>query len=378
MATFVGFGFGAIQAGLFLYEAQRSGRFDRLVVAEVMPEVVNAVRAHGAYSLNIATAAAIEQHAVTGIEIYNPADPDDACQLVAAIAEATVLGTALPSVDFYTRGAPSVADLLNEGLARPCVIYTAENNIEAAQHLRAAVTARNVCILNTVIGKMSQVLTDPTRIDRIGLARVAPGLDRAFIVEAFNRILVDQCALPGIDVFEPKADLMPFEEAKLYGHNATHALIGYLAQARGIETMSEALADPKLRAFAREAYLRESGGAIIARHAGVDPLFTPAGYQAYVDDLLVRMANPYLEDRVERIIRDPKRKLGWDDRLIGTMRLALQANIDPQRFAQGAAAALRLLEPHFSADYLRKLWGHTGDEADAVIACIQRAWETPC
>ena len=32
--SFVGFGFGAIQAGLFLYEAHASGQFDRFVVAE--------------------------------------------------------------------------------------------------------------------------------------------------------------------------------------------------------------------------------------------------------------------------------------------------------------------------------------------------------
>ncbi len=32
--TYVGFGFGAIQAGLFLYEAFQSGNFGRLVVAE--------------------------------------------------------------------------------------------------------------------------------------------------------------------------------------------------------------------------------------------------------------------------------------------------------------------------------------------------------
>ena len=42
--TYVGFGFGAIQAGLFLYEAFGSGAFSRLVVAEVVPEVVAAVR----------------------------------------------------------------------------------------------------------------------------------------------------------------------------------------------------------------------------------------------------------------------------------------------------------------------------------------------
>ena len=54
--TFVGFGFGAIQGGLFLYEAFRSGKFGRLVVAEVVPEVVAAVRrAQGRFRVNIAT-----------------------------------------------------------------------------------------------------------------------------------------------------------------------------------------------------------------------------------------------------------------------------------------------------------------------------------
>ena len=53
--TFVGFGFGAIQSGLFLYEAFHSGAFRRLVVAEVLPEVVEAVRREGgSFCVNIA------------------------------------------------------------------------------------------------------------------------------------------------------------------------------------------------------------------------------------------------------------------------------------------------------------------------------------
>jgi hypothetical protein len=53
--TYVGFGFGAIQAGLFLYEAFVSGAFHRLVVAEVLPEVVAAIRkAEGRFCVNIA------------------------------------------------------------------------------------------------------------------------------------------------------------------------------------------------------------------------------------------------------------------------------------------------------------------------------------
>ena len=95
--------------------------------------------------------------------------------------------------------------------------------------------------------------------------------------------------------------------------------------------------------FAREAFLEESGKALMHKRGGIDPLFTPNGFKAYVDDLMERMVNPNLRDAVERIIRDPRRKLAWDDRLIGTMRLALDAGIRPVRFARGAAAALAMV-----------------------------------
>jgi mannitol-1-phosphate/altronate dehydrogenase len=86
-------------------------------------------------------------------------------------------------------------------------------------------------------------------------------------------------------------------------------------------------------------------------------LFIAAGYQAYADDLLERMTNPYLRDRIERVIRDTPRKLAWDDRLIGTMRLALDAGVTPWRFALGAAAALDTLSStKGTADALKELW----------------------
>jgi len=86
--TFVGFGFGAIQGGLFLYEAFRSGKFKRLVVAEVVPEVVAAVRhAQGRFRVNIATRTGIVVQEVTSVEIYNPTVPADALALADALAD---------------------------------------------------------------------------------------------------------------------------------------------------------------------------------------------------------------------------------------------------------------------------------------------------
>jgi mannitol-1-phosphate 5-dehydrogenase len=373
--TFVGFGFGAIQGGLFLYEAFRSGNFSRLVVAEVMPDTVKALRAaNGTYCVNIATPGGIEIQVVRGIEVYNPNEPADRNQLLSALAEADEIATALPSVEFFDRGGDaSVAGLLATAFndrKKPGVIYAAENHNHAAELLEQAVRrhqpalAAPVQFLNTVIGKMSGIVSDPGEIAAQGLAPITKELPRALLVEAFNRILITHITLPGFQrglaVFEEKPDLMPFEEAKLYGHNATHALLGYLAYQKGLRFMSEIAADPELMTLGREAFLHESGGALIHKYGGTDPLFTQAGFQAYVDDLLARMVNPYLRDAVERVIRDPRRKLGWHDRLIGTMRLALEAGITPTRFAQGASAAVRLLreeQPGLGLDaLLDPLW----------------------
>jgi mannitol-1-phosphate 5-dehydrogenase len=95
------------------------------------------------------------------------------------------------------------------------------------------------------------------------------------------------------------------------------------------------------------AFIEESGAALIHRYRGSDTLFTPAGYAAYADDLLARMVNPYLADTIERVGRDVERKLGWEDRLIGTIRLCLSEGIIPVRYALGAAAALIHLEPAY-------------------------------
>jgi mannitol-1-phosphate/altronate dehydrogenase len=52
------------------------------------------------------------------------------------------------------------------------------------------------------------------------------------------------------------------------------------------------------------------------------------------------MVNPYLNDLVARICRDPVRKLGYSDRLFGAMREALRQGIRPAVLARGAFGGL--------------------------------------
>jgi mannitol-1-phosphate/altronate dehydrogenase len=184
-------------------------------------------------------------------------------------------------------------------------------------------------------------------------------------------------------------DLLPFEEAKLYGHNAVHALIAYLAELKGCLTIAEAAKHPWIMQTARRAFIEESGAALIRRHARLgDALFTPDGYAQYAEDLLRRMVNPHLCDQVERVGRDHARKLGIEDRLFGTMTLALEAGIEPGQLALGAAAGVvsmvrRRAAPEGLAlpageqeldeaglgELLRALWGESARKpAPAVLA----------
>jgi mannitol-1-phosphate 5-dehydrogenase len=306
-------------------------------------------------------------------EIANPGNQSECKFLVAAVAEAAEIATALPSVAYYTSDSPgSVHRILAEGFRRkavsggpPAVVYAAENHNHAAEILEAAVLNEipqrehdqvhgRVSFLNTVIGRMSGVVTDLSEIRERRLKTVTPLEPRAFLVEAFNRILVSKTpfggafANPGfrrgIEVFEEKPDLLPFEEAKLYGHNSTHAVAAYLGAVLGVERIADLDRTPGVAAFLEAAFVDESGEALIRRHKGKDPLFTSEGYRAYATDLLLRMFNPYLGDTVERVGRDPGRKLEWDDRLVGTVRVALQQGLNPVHFAMGTAAALAVLD----------------------------------
>jgi len=356
-----GFGFGPIQAGLFVAEAYRSGNFGRLAVAEIDRELVQAIRQNnGSYCVNVARPDGIDSMEIRGVELLDPTAPSDRRELLEVLRGATDLATALPSIAQYTKGDPSVASLIAYGVANSSsfakIIYAAENHNHAAETLQkvteeslraegGSAQLRNMQFLNTVIGKMSRVVTDPAEIERLGLGTITPDLQRAFLVEEFNRILVARCGLPGfapgIECFVEKADLLPFEEAKLYGHNAVHALLGYVGYLKGYDYMSELREDSTLMGFARAAFIEESGKALIQKYSHLgDQLFTRHGFEAYADDLLVRMTNPFLADTVERATRDPQRKLGVDDRLFGTIKLALSQEVTPHRFAAAALAAL--------------------------------------
>jgi mannitol-1-phosphate 5-dehydrogenase len=393
----VGLGFGAIQAGLFVYEAQLSGDYAAPLLVEVRSDLVAALRAAGGrFSVNIARMDGIDTAQLGPVEVADSGAASDRARVIEAIASADELTTALPSVASYRSDAPNsphrliAAGLLRRHRPEPLLVICAENHRNAAALLTAAVAdalppaGRDEVLgrgrwIDSVIGKMSGVIDDPDELRALALATITPGQPAAFLVEEFDRILVSRAdpdggpaaQHPGMLVLREVGELGPFEDAKLLGHNAIHALAGCLGMLLGLERMSELTAVPGCLAFLRAAFLEESGAALIARHGGADELFTPAGYTAFADDLLARMTNPWLADTVERAARDPRRKLGWDDRLIGLIRLGHDEGVPTPRMAVGAAAALEIVEPGeeptTQLDRLRELWPDDVDPEEAAV-----------
>lgn len=386
-----------------LLEAQESGNFAAYCIAETNAELVHLIRAYDCrVTVNIAGKRGIRKRAIEGFTVENPLVQEDRCRLGRAIAEADELATAIPGVNFYSSGgSASVAALIGEFACKnepqkPQIVYACENHNYAAQLLKEEIYKKapghileSIYILNTVIGKMSGTINTREEMEKLGLAPLVPGADRAILVEEFNKILVSRLHLPGykrgIDIFAEKDDLLPFEEAKLYGHNAIHSLLGYLAYLRGYDTMSDIRNDSELLELGRSAFFEESGRPLIKKYGSMgDPLFTESGYQKYAEDLIERMTNPYLHDKIERVCRDPARKLGYDDRIFGTMRNALSAGVIPRIMALGAAAALRYagemgegwVEQGLSiGDILRNIWrpDDPDEQADECVRLVEEA-----
>ncbi len=396
----VGLGFGAIGSGLFVYEAFRTGDYAPPFVVDVRADLVAGLRADaGHFRVNIARSDRIDVADVGPLNVADSTVEAEAEQIAQVIASADELVTALPSVDHYCTGAPNSPHLLvAEGLRRrtkrdPLVVYCSENHRNAAALMREAVVTHaaeepadvnrlrgRATYVDTVIGKMSGVITDEKELRELGLATITPTLPAAFLVEEFDRILVSTIGgdlHPGIPVLREVDDLAPFEDAKLLGHNATHALAGFLGSLLGLTLVADLREVDGAMDFLRTAFIEESGATLRRRWEGADELFTEIGYAAFADDLLERMVNPWLADTIERASRDPRRKLGWDDRLVGLIRLGLTQDVPTPRYAMGVAAGLDVLratevDHGYDADLLRAGWpdGLDSEEVDLVIEAV--------
>jgi mannitol-1-phosphate 5-dehydrogenase len=146
-------------------------------------------------------------------------------------------------------------------------------------------------------------------------------------------------APPPIEGLQPVPDFQGGLERKLYTYNAANAAIAYAGYLKGYALLADAANDPQILALAR-GVCAESGAALVRRHG-----FDPVEQRSFAEGCLAKYQNRAIVDPVERNARDPLRKLGRHDRLVGPACLCLEHGIAPEHLATAIAAALQYDPP---------------------------------
>ena len=294
---------------------------------------------------------------------------NDEPAVIAEIATAEIVTCAVgPTVLRFL--APVIVAGLNARAADapPLIVMACENAINATdvlvEHIRSAVPDGDWEQLR------ARAIFANTAVDRIVPAQDAgAGLD--VTVENYFEWAIERPPFGGDEPNIPDAtwvdDLAPYIERKLFTVNTGHATTAYHGFVRGINKLSDALADDKVRA-AVEGVLSETKQLLVLKHE-----FDPAVQQAYVDKILTRFANPYLPDTVDRVGRQPLRKLSRTERLIGPASQLAERGVRPQYLLATVEAALSFDVPEDpeSVELMHLLKTSTAAEATEQITGLQ-------
>ncbi|MBD7970215.1 mannitol-1-phosphate 5-dehydrogenase [Paenibacillus gallinarum] len=162
-------------------------------------------------------------------------------------------------------------------------------------------------------------------------------------VESFYEWIVEEPSLKGevpqIPGMKLTDNLLAYVQRKLFTLNTGHAITAYLGYLAGMETIEEAINNDEIRAVVRQA-MEESGDALIKKHG-----FDKEEHYKYIDKIEKRFKNPYIRDEVIRVGREPLRKLGPADRLVGPANMAIQYGLGHVALLKGIAAAFHYDNP---------------------------------
>ncbi|MDG3085937.1 mannitol-1-phosphate 5-dehydrogenase [Vibrio hannami] len=304
--------------------------------ADVNEVVVNGLIEKNEYPVKVVGEECVVEM-VTGVTAINSTSPE----VVNLIAESDLVTTAVgPTVlkIIAKTVAQGIEKRLENGINTPLNIIACENMVRGTSQLKAAVFE----LLTDDIKAQAEELVGfvDSAVDRI-VPPAEEGEENplAVTVETFSEWIVDETQfkgdIPEIAGMEKTDNLMAFVERKLFTLNTGHCVTAYLGCLKGHETIREAIENPEIRSEVKTA-MEESGEVLINRYG-----FDREAHAAYIEKILGRFANPYLVDEVDRVGRQPIRKLSENDRLIKPLNGTIEYGTSNDTLLKGVAAALK-------------------------------------
>ena len=352
-----------------------------VVFADINMTVIDRLNQDHGYTVHVVGEGVDQHETVQNVRGINSGDE---AAVTAEISDATLVTTAV---------GPPVLEILAPLLARslaaryraggaPLNIIACENMVRGSSFLKEKVLV--------AAGDDAALIDANTGFVDCAVDRIVPpvrGGDAdplAVTVEVFSEWIVDSTqfkgAVPAIAGMIATDKLMAFIERKLFTLNTGHTALAYFGQLAGKKTVGEAMQDDAVRQAA-EAVMKESGAVLIRRYA-----FDPAAHRAYIDKILKRFANPYLHDDIDRVARQPLRKLGAQERFIKPLNGMLEYDLPHDATVRAIAATLHYHNPDdpqaVEMQYYRQAHGiaatlakYSDFDNTAVVAEIEAAYQ---
>jgi mannitol-1-phosphate 5-dehydrogenase len=329
MAKFIIFGAGKIARGFIGHLLYLAGH--TFVFVDTSSTLVKELNTRGQYLVRVFGAPEKDTtvKGVTALQL------DDIEGISREIAGCSAVFTAVGG-----KNLPALAAVLAVVLpfaGKPINIITCENWKEPALRLKALVEEIKPGLKNGYAESVvmrSAIEPDPETL------KIDP---LAVNVQNYWHLPVDADALipglPAVEGIEPVKGFSGFLERKFYTYNAANGAVSYMGALLGYKIISEAARDERIIALLDQVY-QETGKALSIRH-GI-PL---KDQMDFAKTSLNKLQDPIIVDYIERNARDPLRKLGPEDRLTGSARLAQQYKIIPHGLATAIAAAIHYHSP---------------------------------
>lgn len=213
------------------------------------------------------------------------------------------------------------ADILRDGIA-------AQISEEARPYFEENVGITEAVIMRSAIESDAELLKkDPLIVN----------------VQNFWELPVDASRLKGdlppVQGLKLISEFTGFLERKFYTYNAANGTVSYLGGLLGYEKIADAAHDEWILKILDGVY-SETARALSAKHN-----FPLDEQLAFTLTSKRKLQDYTIVDFIERNARDPLRKLGPDDRLVGSARLVESFGIKPENLATSIAAAIHYVSP---------------------------------
>ncbi|KAL2856591.1 mannitol-1-phosphate 5-dehydrogenase [Aspergillus pseudoustus] len=366
MGKAIHFGGGNIGRGFvgeFLHEAGYE-----VVFVDVVDDLITSIQNTPSYDITEISEEGEKTKTITNYRALNSKTQE--ADVVQEISTADIVTCAVgPRILQFI--APVIAKGIDSrSLSTPLAVIACENAINATDALRGHIEKK--ADPKTL---SSRAVFANCAIDRI-VPNQPPNNGLNVRIEKYYEWVVEQTPFkkhgvdhPDISAIHWVDTLGPYIERKLFTVNTGHATTAYYGHLSGKKTIADALKDSHIRETVHKV-LDETASLIINKHG-----IPEQEQKEYVDKIIGRISNPYLEDNIERVGRAPLRKLSREERFIGPASQLAERGLKFDALLGAIEQALRFQNvpgDEESADLANILKEQSAEEATSNLTGLEK------